>query len=169
MSSMGYGDQGGIDASTLRGESWPSLRQFSVFMENRVGRLHDLIRRLEQSSLRVVALSIANSVDCAIARVMVHDSDRCREIFDRSDFSFAENDLVGVELPDDPQRYLQICLALLRAEVNIHYTYPLLYRRNGHGAIALYVDDVDLAIRTLKEKGHRLITESDLLHAEDYD
>ncbi|HVV99071.1 MAG TPA: acetolactate synthase [Planctomycetaceae bacterium] len=168
MSSRDFGDQSAIDASTMRGRSWPCLRQFCVFMENRVGGLNELLRHLERHDLRVVALSIANSVDCAIVRVMLNDTDRGRELFKLSNFAFAESDLVGVELPDDPQPYLRICMALLQAELNIHYTYPLLYRRAGHGAIALYVDDVDLALRTLTDKGHRLITETDLLHDDPY-
>jgi hypothetical protein len=68
-----------------------------------------------------------------------------------------------VELSNDPQPYVKICIALLQAELNIHYTYPLLYRRNGRGAIALYVDDVETGIKTLSDKGHRIITENDLL------
>ena len=73
-----------------------------------------------------------------------------------------ETDLIGVEMPDDPQPYVKICLALLQAELNIHYTYPLLYHGRGRGSIALYVDDIDLGLRTLAEKGHRTITENDL-------
>jgi len=163
MSSMGFGDQDSIDASTMRGRAWPCLRQFCVFMENRVGGLHELLRHLERYEVRVVALSIANSVDCAIVRVMLNDSDRGRELFKLSNFTVAESDLVGVELPDDPQPYLKICMALLQAELNIHYTYPLLYHGRGRGAIALYVDDVDLALKTLADKGLRVITENDLM------
>jgi hypothetical protein len=138
-------------------------------MENRVGRLHELLRHLERYDLRVVALSIANSVDCAIARVMLNDSDRGREVFKLSNFCFSESDLVGVELPDDPQPYLKICMALLQAELNIHYTYPLLYRRHGRGAIALYVDDVDLALKTLADKGLQIVTETDLLNDTEFE
>jgi hypothetical protein len=169
VSFSGFGDESAVDASTMRGRAWPCLRQFCVFMENRVGRLHELLRHLERHDLRVVALSIANSVDCAIARVMLNDSDRGRELFRLSNFCVSESDLVGVELPDDPQPYLRICMALLQAELNIHYTYPLLYRRGNRGAIALYVDDVDLAMRTLSEKGHRIITETDLLNDTDFE
>ncbi|MCY2964222.1 MAG: acetolactate synthase [Planctomycetota bacterium] len=147
---------------TSRARSWPTLCQFAVFVENRVGRLHALMRHLESHSVRIVALSIANSVDCAIVRLMVNDADRGREILKLSEFSFAEIELVGVEVPDCPQPFLQICLALLQAEVNVQYTYPLLYQR-GHGAIAMYVDDIDLAIRTLEDKGMVIVTESDLL------
>lgn len=166
--SMNFGDDTVADPSTMRGRSWPCLRQFCVFMENRVGRLHELLRHIEQHDLQVIALSIADSVDCAIARVMVNDADRAREIFRLSSFTFSENDVIGVELPNDPQPYVKVCTALLQAEVNIHYTYPLLYRRQGRGAIALYVDDVDQALRVLREKEHIIITESDLLDDDEY-
>lgn len=155
------------EAVTARGKQWPCLRQFAVFLENRVGRLHDLLRRFEGQEIRVVALSIANSVDCAFVRIMVNDADRGREILTLSNFPFAEIDLIGVELPDGPQPFVQICLALLQAELNVHYTYPLLYHRSGRGAIALYVDDVDLALKTLEEKGLHIVTESDLLLDDD--
>lgn len=165
----GGGDElGGTPAETLRGETWPCLRQFAVFMENRVGRLHDLMRLFEGRDVAVRGLSIANSVDCALVRLIVSATDRAREILQLSQFHFSENDVVGVELPDGPQPFVQICIGLLQAELNIHYVYPLLYRRNDHGAVALYVDDVDSAMQTLRAKGLRLITENDLLESEDF-
>lgn len=159
---MSFGGDEEIEASTMRGRDWPTLRQFCVFMENRVGGLYDLLRHLERNEIRVVALSVANSVDCAIIRVMVNNTDRAREVFQLNQFSFAESDLVGVELPDDPQPYLKICMALLAAEINISYTYPLLYRRKGRGGIAMYVDDVEMAMTILREQGLTVITEKNL-------
>lgn len=161
--TQGGGGGQATEAVTARSQAWPCLRQFAVFVENRVGRLHELLRLFESHAIRVVALSIANSVDCAFVRIMVNDADRGREILQLSKFAFAEIDLIGVELPDGPQPFVQICLALLQAELNVQYTYPLLYHRGGRGAIALYVDDVDLALRTLEEKGLSIVTESDLL------
>ncbi|MCH8828461.1 MAG: acetolactate synthase [Planctomycetes bacterium] len=152
----------------MRGRDWPCLRQFVVFLENRVGSLNDLLRHLEGHDLRVIALSIVDSVDCAIVRVMLDDYERGRSLFDLSPFPVFETDIIGVELPDDPQPYVRICRALLQAELNIHYTYPLLYRRRGRGAIALYVDDLDLGLKTLAEKGHRILTEKDLLDDDEF-
>ena len=163
----GSGGGQATEAMTARAKQWPCLRQFAVFLENRVGRLHDLLRRFEGHEIRVVALSIANSVDCAFVRLMLSDADRGREILKLANFSFSEIDLIGVELPDGNQPFVQICMALLTAELNVHYTYPLLYHRSGRGAIALYVDDVDLALKTLEEKGLRIVTESDLLLEDD--
>ncbi len=164
---MSFGDEEVMDPLTMRGQDWPCLRQFCVFLENRVGALHDLLRRFEGHDIRVVALSIANSVDCAIVRLMLNNTDRGREILDLSGLTYSESDLVGVELPDSTQPHVEICIALLQAELNLHYTYPLLFRRHGHGAIAMYVDDVDLAMKTLQEKGLKLISERDLWDQDD--
>lgn len=157
-----YGDDSNVAVETRSEIRWPTLRQFCIFLENRVGRLNDLLRTIERHDLRIVALSLVDSVDFAVARLMVDDADRARELFDLSEWTYIENDLLGVLLPDDPQPYLQICLCLLGAELNIHYTYPLNFRRDGRGTIALHVDDLDQASRVLEDGGHALITESDL-------
>jgi hypothetical protein len=166
---MSYGGEAKTKDETARGRDWPCLRQFGIFMENRVGTLHELLRHIERHDLRVMALTIVDSVDFSIARLVLSNYERALELFRLSDFKFFETDLIGVELTNDPQPYVKICIALLQAELNIHYTYPLLYRRQGRGAIALYVDDVETGIKTLTDKGHRIITENDLLeYDEDY-
>ena len=60
---MTYGDQGGTELSTIRGRDYPGVRQFSIFLENRVGALLDLVRRLEASGNRSVAMSVVDSAD----------------------------------------------------------------------------------------------------------
>lgn len=164
----GYDDDHVIAPLTARGRDWPCLRQFSVFMENRVGRLHELLRQIERNDLRIIALSVVDSVDFAVARLLVDDTDRAREIFSLTNFTVIENDLLGVELPDEPDPFVTIFQALLTAEINISYTYPLLYRRGGRGAIALYVDDIDQSKAILQDLGHRLLTENDLLADDEY-
>lgn len=159
----GYDDDAPTGPMTMRGRDWPSLRQFCVFMENRVGRLHELLKQLERHDLRIVALSIVDTVDFAVARVMVDDSDRVREILNLASFTVIENDILGVELPDEPDPFGTIFRLLVGAEINISYTYPLLYRRAPRGAIAVYVDNIDQARLILQDQGQRLLTENDLL------
>jgi hypothetical protein len=156
------------NTETLRGRDWPCLRQFCVFLENRVGRLNDLMRQLESIDTRVMAMSIFDSVDFAMVRLMFNDADRAREKLELSGFLFSESDVVGVQLPDGDKPFHEVCSALVKAEVNIHHAYPLLYRRNGRGAIAMFVDDVDLAVKVLSETGYRVITENDLHDDDEY-
>ncbi len=168
MSSMSYGGESVVEPDTMQGRDWPALRQFGVFLENRVGRLNELLRVLEREDSRVCALSILDTIDCVIVRIIMSEYERALEILRLSGQTFFETDVIGVELPDDPQPFSRICQALLQAEVNIHYSYPLLLRRNGRHAIAIFVDDIDLGIRALSEQGHRIITEKDLREDDEY-
>jgi hypothetical protein len=160
---MSYGGKERTADATARGRDWPCLRQFGIFMENRVGTLHELMRHIERHDLRVMALTVVDSIDYSIARLILSHYERAHELFKLSDFKFFETDLIGVELSNDPQPYVQVCISLLQAELNIHYTYPLLYHSKGRGAIALHVDDVETGLKILSDKGHRIITENDLL------
>ena len=165
---MSDGGEAYTDPDTMHGRDWPCLRQFCVFMENRVGRLHNLMRRLERDDLRIIALSIDDSVDCAVVRLMFDHFERARELLQLGGYSFIESDIIGVELPKAPQPFLAVCSTLLQSEINIHYTYPLLYRRGGHAGIALYVDDIERGLELLRDTGHRLISEDDLLRDDEF-
>lgn len=159
--SMGFGGDDYVDQSTMRGRDWPTLRQFCVILENRVGSLNELMRHLERHDLRVVALSIVDNVDVAIARVLLDQVERSRELFELSGFTFFENDVIGVELPDTSQPFVSVCAALLQAEVNLNYLYPLLLRRR-RGAVAIHVEDIEMATQALQGRGFTLLNESDL-------
>ena len=138
------------------------IRQFTVFLENRVGRLQGLLRAFEEHSGKICALSIEESADSALVRIICSEPDLGRDALRHGGFSFSESELLAVELPGRTKHPLiQICSALLAAEINIHYAYPLLQRPHGP-AIALYVEDPTLAAQLLIRKGFTLIGESDL-------
>jgi hypothetical protein len=138
------------------------VRQFTVFLENKVGRLQMLVRALEAGHGKIVALSIHESADSALVRLICADPDEAREVLRDAGFAFGENELLAVELPKrSRQPLIEICSALLAAEINIHYAYPLMLRPRGP-SLALYVDDAVLAARLLIKKGFTLIGESDL-------
>lgn len=138
------------------------VRQFTIFLENRVGRLQMLVRSLEESDVKIVALSIEESADSALVRLICADPDFGRQCLRAEGFTFSESELLAVELPKRTTHPLiAICAALLTAEINIHYAYPLLVRPRGP-ALALYVEDPTLASQILIRKGFTLIGESDL-------
>ena len=138
------------------------VRQFIVFLENRVGRLQQLVRAFEEESARIVAISIQESAEAALVRMICSDPDLGREVLKQHKFAFGESDLLAVELPENNrQPLISICAALLTAEINIHYAYPLLLTPHGP-TLALYVDEPTLAAQILIRKGFKLIGESDL-------
>ena len=160
---MSYGDEGShLDFATARGRDWPSVRQFNVFLENRVGALLDVVRRFETTDIRIVSLTVVDLADCSIVRIVLNDPERALEIFQQAELPVTESDLLVVQLPDGPQPLPQICKALLAAEINIDYAYPLLVGPQGRAALALHVDDHETAINTLGSQGFTLFTEADL-------
>ena len=147
---------------TARGRDWAALRQFSVFLENRVGNLADLTRTVEDAGLRVVGLTIQDNVDSAVARLIVDDYERAHELFDLDDFCVFESDVVAVELPDTKTPITDACRTLLRAELSVHYAYVIALPHTPRGGLAMYVDDVDFALDVLGKSRLTVVTEGDL-------
>lgn len=163
---MSFGEGSSTDFATIRGRNYPTIRQFTVFLENRVGQLLEVVRRFENSRVKIVALSINDSAECAFVRFLLSHPEQGREILERAGLAMIESDLIGVELPNDSQPLLRVCTALLQAEVNIIQAYPLLARPHGRPAVALMVDNIEMGLDILANKGFTMITEGDLVAEE---
>lgn len=160
---MSSGEGSSTSFDTMRGRNFPTIRQFTVFLENRVGQLLEVVRRFEGTGIRIVALSISDAAECAFVRFLVSHPERGREILERAGLAIIETDLIGVELPEGGQPLLQICTALLQAEINIIQAYPLIANPRGVPAVAIMVDNTEAAMETLARKGFQMISEDDLL------
>ena len=160
----GEGGGVGVGFETMRGRDWPSVRQFNVFLANRMGALLDLVRRFEMTDVRVVSLTVVETADCAIIRLVPSDYERAFEILTAAKLPFTESDLMVVKIPDNDQPLLTITKAFLAGEYNIHYMYPLLIGVGpmGSTAVAIHVDSFEAATAHMQDLGFTLFTESDL-------
>jgi hypothetical protein len=127
-----------------------------------VGQLLDVYRSFQGSRVKIVALTISDSADCSILRLIVSHSEQGREILVLNKHAFAENELLVVELPAGPQSLADLCMALLQAEINIHYAYPLLVHPRSRPAVAMHIDNVEQASVTLHNMGFEVLCEADL-------
>ncbi|MFQ5429682.1 MAG: acetolactate synthase [Phycisphaerae bacterium] len=139
----------------------PTVRQISVFLDDRVGILMRLFQVFEGTDIRVVGMSIVHAIDCAIVRLLCDDNDQAIEILKRRGFPFSEAELVVVAVPPG-HGLISICSALLAGEVNIDYAYPLLVRPTGRAALAIHTDDVETAVHLLKLRKFTVLGEADL-------
>jgi hypothetical protein len=157
-------DNEGVGYATARGRDWPSVRQFNIFLANRMGELLKLVKAFETTDVKVVSLNVVETADCAIIRLVPNAYERAYEILSRNKFPFTESDLIVVKLPDDDRPLLTITKALLSGEINIHYAYPLLIGVGPMGStgLAIHVDDVESATCALQQQGFTLFTENDL-------
>lgn len=165
--SYGESDGTGVGFETAHGRDWPSIRQFNIFLKNRLGALLGIVRRFETTDIRIVSLMVIDSADCSIIRLVLSDPERALEILRAGKYFVTESDLLVVQLPEGNQPLLQITKALLAAEISIHYAYPLMVGPLGQAALALHVEDHEMGVQTLSQKGFVIYTEADLRHDSD--
>lgn len=122
----------------------------------------DVVKLLHTHQTHVVALSISESTDSAIARIMVNDPDRVEHLFREHGVPFGISAMMVVELREVATQLPKLLAALLMAEVNVHFCYPLLTHPRGFTALALFVDDTDCAFSVLLGEGFRLLSQADI-------
>jgi hypothetical protein len=147
---------------TLHASEGPRVRQFSVFLKNKVGALLEVVRMLNQHRVDVVGLSVQDSTDSSIVRLVVSDPDVVEQLFKEHDIAFGVCEMVVAELVEVSTDLCKILSSLLAAEVNIFFSYPLLTRPNGRAALALHVEDHECAAAVLGGDGFRLLSQLDI-------
>jgi len=149
-------------SETARGYSPPSVRQYRVFLDNKVGKLHELVEAFDQAAnCQICAMSVHEASDHAVVRIIPNCSRTAKDILRARRLAFSELDILVVEFGPD-HSLPGLCLCLLAAELNISFCYPVLLRTTGKPTIAICVDDNVLAGQILRKKGFRLLGEADL-------
>jgi|UniRef100_UPI00404B5AB4 hypothetical protein len=137
------------------------VKQFSVFAENRVGRLFDLTALLKEHNVHIMALTVLDTTDSAIMRMIVDDPDKARELMVNNDFPYVECEVLVVEVPNEAH-LKSVLAALLEAEINLHYVYSFLKRPGDKLALALNVEEPETAAQALNGRGFKVLTHHDI-------
>jgi hypothetical protein len=137
------------------------VKQFSVFTENRVGRLYDLIGLLRESAVHVMAITVLDTTESAILRLIVDDPDKTRELMINNDFPYTEANVLAVEFADE-SAIGEVLAALLEAEINVHYVYSFIKRPEGRNALVLNVEDLETATQALGNHDFKVLTQGDI-------
>ena len=146
---------------TLQGYEAPSVTQFSIFLDNKVGKLLEILRCLDApEGCTICSLSVIESSDHAVVRLITDNASCARLVLRNNRFSFSELEVLVVRF-DNGHGLSSMCSDLLGAELNIHFMYPMLLHDEG-GAIALAVDDPTFAGQVLRRKSYALLGEMDL-------
>ena len=140
----------------------PLVKQFSVFLPNKVGAMLEVVKLLDAQNTHVVALSVSESTESAIARIIASDPACVEKLFREKNVPFGVSEVVVVELREVATRLVKLLAALVMAEVNVHFAYPLLIRPRGFAAIALHVDDTECASSVLTGEGFKMLSQDDI-------
>jgi hypothetical protein len=140
----------------------PRVNQFSIFLPNKVGALMEIVKRLNERNIHVVAISVQDSADTAIVRIVVTDPESVQRIFHDHDIPYSMCELCVVELKDGPTELGRMLASLLAAEVNIFGSYALLTRPRGRTALAIHVEDNECACSVLSSHGFTILGQADI-------
>jgi len=142
--------------------SGPTVKQFSVFLLNKVGALLEIIRLLNESQVHVIGLNSQDSTDSALVRIIVSDPEAVEQIFDLHEVAYSISEILVVEMREVAVDLKKLLSCLLMAEVNIQVCYPILVRPHGRSAMALHLDDHECGWSVLTGERFRVLSQSDL-------
>jgi hypothetical protein len=149
-------------AETTEALRSPLVRQFSVFLENKVGALLDLTRTLGEANVHVCGISVVDTADASVVRIVVDDPDHCRQVLHKAQIPTGESTLLVVELPRGPEKLDTVLRSLVAAEVNVQYTYSLMVRPRDKALLALHCEDPEYARDVLVKAGFTVMSQKDI-------
>ena len=128
--------------------------QLSVFVENKPGTLARICEELSANDINIFALTIADTIDHAIIRMVVSDPRRALELFEERGTFVSENDVLMLEGKNQPGELARIAVALKEAQVNIEYAYLATPPGEGRGLLVLRANDLEAASKALTSIGY---------------
>ena len=133
------------------------VEQISIFIENKSGRLAEITRILGDAGINIRALSLADTTDFGILRLIVNDVESAKAVLKEQGFTVNKTEVIAVEVPDRPGGLSTILQTLDAAQINVEYMYAFVERCGGNAVIIFRFDEIDKAIATLKSKGINIL------------
>jgi len=139
------------------------IKQISLFLENTSGRLVDALSLLSEANVNIRALSLSDTSDFGILRLIVNDVDKAHQILAEKHYSVLKSDVVAVEVEDRPGALVDILKILKEAGINVEYTYAFVERIEERAILIFRFDDVEKGIEALKAEGVTLLSSEEVL------
>lgn len=133
------------------------VEQISIFLENKSGRLAEVAEVLAGAGLNVRALSLADTADFGILRIIVNDTEKAKQVLKENGFTVGKTEVVAIEVPDRPGGLAGILNALKGAGINVEYMYAFVQKSGENAIIIFRFDEVENAISALQKAGIRIL------------
>ena len=139
-----------------------AIRQLTVFVQNRKGTLVSVTDTLAENNVNLRALSIAETEDLGILRLIVNDEKTAEKVLADKGYLIKTIDVVGVKIGDEPGKLTEALKVLDEADINVEYLYAFMTRTEKHAYVVLRVEDNEKAEKVLADASFRIITEADI-------
>lgn len=140
------------------------VKQISVFVENKQGRLVDIIEKLAKLEINIGAVSIADTADFGILRMIVSQPDKAYEGLKKAGYTVSMTEVIAVEMEDIPGGLYDVLKVLQACRVSIEYLYSFVRRTDAKAIIICRVENPEEAIEWLKKNGKRVLTHDEVYH-----
>ncbi len=138
------------------------IRQISVFIENKKGRLADVTDILSNGGINIRALFLADTTDFGVLRMIVSDNEKALSLLKQNDIVAQETDVIAVEVEDKPGGLHRILKVLSTHDINIEYMYAFVEKKASNAIVIMKIDEHDKAISVLREAGIGLVNSQTL-------
>ncbi|MBR5871972.1 MAG: hypothetical protein IKZ09_13140 [Clostridia bacterium] len=139
-----------------------AIKQLTVFIQNKKGSVVSVTDILSKSNINLRALSIAETQDFGILRLIVNDAATAEKVLEENGYLIKTIDVVGVKIGDEPGKLTSALAVLDQAGINVEYLYAFMARTEKHAYVVLRVEDNDVAENILSGAGFKMITEADI-------
>lgn len=133
------------------------VKQVSVFLENRRGRLLEALQALKKADINITALSIADTSEFGILRMITSDPEKTRKILEKNNFVVKENEVIAVTVEDRPGGLAEVLSVLNDAGLNVEYIYAFVRRAGEKAVVVIRTEDISEGIKALKRAGISLL------------
>ncbi|MBO6115661.1 MAG: amino acid-binding protein [Ruminococcus sp.] len=139
-----------------------NVRQISVFLDNKPNQLTGVLKLLKENNINIRALSIADTKDFGILRMIANDTDKAADILRKASYAVADTEIVAISIPDTPGQLSRVLDILGADNVNIEYLYAFLGKSDKSVSFVIRVDDNNNAASALEKGGIIQLTEHDI-------
>jgi hypothetical protein len=133
------------------------VEQISIFLENKAGRLAEVTGILGKADINIRALSLADTSDFGILRLIVNDYEKAKQVLKEHGFTVGRTEVVAVEVDDRPGGLNRILQILFEAGLNVEYMYAFVQQSGQNAVLIFRFDDIDKAVDALVSNGVTVI------------
>ncbi len=127
-----------------------TLKQLSVFLENKPGAVSRPCRILSKAGINIQTFALADTQQFGILRLVVHEWEKAKEVLEKNDFAVRVTEVVALEIPDRPGGLADVLEVIEQAHVNVEYMYAFTAKHDGKGLIMFRFDQPEAAIAKLQ-------------------
>ena len=140
-----------------------TIKQITIFVQNSKGSIVSVTDILAKNNINIRALSIAETKDFGILRLIVNDNDLAIKLLEEQGYLIKAIDVIGVKIGDEPGELTSALAVLDKASINVEYLYAFMARTEKHAYVVLRVEDNAIAEKALTDAGFKLVSEQDVL------